>query len=103
LKIFAAFVGVAFFLYWFLFGLDLLGTGAKVMSGCAAGKIFGSDVNPVAGLMMGILATVLLQSSSTTTSIIVTLVGSAISVEQGIYMVMVRTSNETTMMTRPHQ
>ena len=49
----------------------------------------GDDMNPVSGLMVGILCTVCLQSSSTTTSIIVTLVGAgAISVSQGIYMVM---------------
>ena len=86
--IFLGMVGVAFFLYFFLVGLDLLGTGAKVMSGCKAGELFGDDTNPIAGLMVGILATVLLQSSSTTTSIIVSLVGSAINVDQGIYMVM---------------
>jgi len=80
--------GVIFFLYFFLVGLDLLGTGAKVMSGCKAGELFGDDTNPIAGLMVGILATVLLQSSSTTTSIIVSLVGSAVTVDQGIYMVM---------------
>jgi sodium-dependent phosphate cotransporter len=79
---------VCFFLYFFLFGLDLLGTGAKVMTGCKAGELFGDDTNPIAGLMVGILATVLLQSSSTTTSIIVSLTGSAISVKQGIYMIM---------------
>jgi sodium-dependent phosphate cotransporter len=79
---------VCFFLYFFLFGLELLGTGAKVMSGCKAGELFGDDTNPIAGLMVGILATVLLQSSSTTTSIIVSLTGSAISVKQGIYMIM---------------
>jgi sodium-dependent phosphate cotransporter len=40
-------------------------------------------------LMIGILATVLLQSSSTTTSIMVSLVGAgSISVNQAIYMVM---------------
>jgi sodium-dependent phosphate cotransporter len=79
---------VVFFLYFFLFGLELLGTGAKVMCGCKAGELFGDDTNPIAGVMVGILSTVLLQSSSTTTSIIVSLVGSAISVQQGIYMVM---------------
>mmetsp|Transcript_57253 Transcript_57253/g.139588 ORF Transcript_57253/g.139588 Transcript_57253/m.139588 type:complete len:593 (+) Transcript_57253:256-2034(+) len=87
--IFAGIVVVLFFLYFFLFGLDLLGTGAKVMGGCAAGSLFGDDTNPVAGLMIGILATVLLQSSSTTTSIIVSLTGAgSVSVKQGIYMIM---------------
>ena len=86
-------LGVVFFLYFFLFGLDLLGNGAKVMSGCGAGSLFGDDTNPIAGVMVGILATVLLQSSSTTTSIIVSLVGDGegsgtISAEQGIYMIM---------------
>jgi sodium-dependent phosphate cotransporter len=79
---------VCLFLYFFLFALELLGSGAKVMTGCKAGELFGDDTNPIAGLMVGILATVLLQSSSTTTSIIVSLTGSAISVRQGIYMIM---------------
>lgn len=89
---FQIFLGICvalFFLYFFLVGLDFLGTGAKVMCGCAAGSLFGDDVNPIAGLMIGILVTVLLQSSSTSTSLIVSLVGAdAISVKQGIYMVM---------------
>ena len=47
------------------------------------------NTNPIAALMIGILATVLLQSSSTTTSIIVSLVGAgSIPTEQAIYMVM---------------
>ena len=87
--IFVGIVIVVFFLYFFLVGLELLGTGAKVMGGCAAGSLFGDETNPVAGLMIGVLATVLLQSSSTTTSIIVSLVGAgSVSVRQGIYMVM---------------
>eukprot|EP00980_Cylindrotheca_fusiformis_P007385 scaffold1525_cov142-Cylindrotheca_fusiformis.AAC.185 len=87
-----AFVGlvlVLFFLYFFLVGLDLLGSGAKTMGGCAAGELFGDDMNPIAGLMVGIVSTVLLQSSSTTTSIVVSLVGAdTVSVKQGIYIIM---------------
>jgi sodium-dependent phosphate cotransporter len=79
---------ICFFLYFFLFGLDLLGNSAKVMGGCRAGELFGDETNPIAGLMVGILATVLLQSSSTTTSIVVSLVGPTISLDQGIYMIM---------------
>mmetsp|Transcript_10375 Transcript_10375/g.16598 ORF Transcript_10375/g.16598 Transcript_10375/m.16598 type:complete len:593 (+) Transcript_10375:109-1887(+) len=87
--IFVGICMVCFFLYFFLFGLELLGSGAKVMGGCAAGSLFGDDTNPVAGLMIGILATVLLQSSSTTTSIVVSLVGAgSVSIRQGIYMIM---------------
>jgi len=80
---------VAFFLYFFILGLEILGDGAQVLTGCAAGALFGDDMNPVSGLMIGIICTCFLQSSSTTTSIVVTLVGAgAISLNQGIYMVM---------------
>ena len=89
LKVFASLLCVVFFLFFFIVGLELLGEGAQVMTGCTAGAVFGSDINPVSGLMVGILVTCLLQSSSTTTSIVVTLVGAGtIAVEQGIYMIM---------------
>jgi len=81
--------GIVLFLYFFVFSLELLSSGAKVLTGCAAAGLFGDNKNPVAALIVGMLVTVLLQSSSTTTSIIVSLVGSgAITVEPAIYMVM---------------
>jgi sodium-dependent phosphate cotransporter len=87
--IFLGILAVLFFLYFFLVGLDLLGNAAKVLGGCTAGALFGDQTNPVAGLMVGILATVLIQSSSSTTSIIVSLVGAgSVTVKSGIYMVM---------------
>lgn len=87
--IFIGIVFVCFFLYFFLLGLNLLGSAAKVMGGCTAGALFGDDTNPVAGLMVGIICTVLIQSSSSTTSIIVSLVGAgSVSVRTGIFMVM---------------
>ena len=79
--------GVVFFLYFFLFSLELLGTSAKVVGGCSAGEVLGDDTNPIGALMIGVLGTVLLQSSSTTTSIIVGLAGTGLSVKTGIYMV----------------
>lgn len=80
---------LCFFLYFFLLGLELLGSSAKIIGGCTAGSILGDDTNPVAALMIGVLATVLLQSSSTTTSIVVGLVGGdVIPVRQAIYMIM---------------
>ena len=76
-------------LYFFLFGLDMLGNGAKVLTGCTSGSILKEEQNPIAGLMIGILATVLLQSSSTTTSIVVSLVGEEVmGTKNGIYMIM---------------
>ncbi len=88
LKIAAGTTVVCFFLYFFLFGLELLGTAAKIVGGCSAGEVLGDDTNPIGALMIGILGTVLLQSSSTTTSVIVGLAGSGLSVKTGIYMVM---------------
>ncbi|EED89425.1 sodium phosphate cotransporter, Na/Pi cotransport system protein [Thalassiosira pseudonana CCMP1335] len=88
-KIFVGACAAVFFLYFFLFALELLGNSAKVLGGCSAGGLMGDDTNPVAGLVIGELATALVQSSSTTTSIIVSLVGAeAVSVKSGIYMVM---------------
>jgi sodium-dependent phosphate cotransporter len=77
------------FLYFFLFALELLGTSAKVVGGCTAVSLFENDLNPIAALMIGLLSTALIQSSSASTSIIVTLVGSdLITVQEAIYMIM---------------
>jgi solute carrier family 34 (sodium-dependent phosphate cotransporter) len=48
---------VTFFLYFFIVGLDILGAGAGVFTGCVAGELFGDDQNPVTGLMVGIILT----------------------------------------------
>lgn len=78
-----------FFLYFFLFSLDLMGTSFKILGGCTAGAMFGGINNPIAGLMVGILATVMVQSSSTSTSIVVSLVGSnAMAVQVAIPVIM---------------
>lgn len=88
-KIFIGACAALFFLYFFLFSLELLGNAAKVLGGCSAGGLLSEETNPVASLVIGELATALIQSSSTTTSIIVTLVGAdAVSVNSGIYLIM---------------
>ncbi|XP_074130251.1 sodium-dependent phosphate transport protein 2B-like [Sminthopsis crassicaudata] len=69
------------FLYFFVCSLDVLGSAFQLVGGKMAGKIFqdGSVLNnPVAGLMIGMLLTVLVQSSSTSTSIVVSLVSSSL-------------------------
>jgi len=86
---FARVFALLFFLYFFLFSLDLMGSSFKVVGGCSAGAMFDGINNPIAGLMIGILATVLVQSSSTSTSIVVSLVGAdAMSVEVAIPVIM---------------
>mmetsp|Transcript_43069 Transcript_43069/g.77423 ORF Transcript_43069/g.77423 Transcript_43069/m.77423 type:complete len:610 (-) Transcript_43069:233-2062(-) len=88
-KIFIGVCIACFFLYFFLFSLELLGNAAKVLGGCSAGGLMSEDTNPVAALVIGELATALVQSSSTTTSIVVTLVGAeAVNVKTGIYLIM---------------
>ncbi|XP_052273872.1 sodium-dependent phosphate transport protein 2B-like [Dreissena polymorpha] len=80
-------------LYIFVCSLSFLGDAFQLLGGKVAGKAFANNeilANPVAGLMIGVLATVLLQSSSTTTSIIVSMVGSGelLTVSQAIPIVM---------------
>lgn len=88
-KIFVGACAALFFLYFFLFSLELLGNSAKVLGGCSAGGLLSEQTNPVAALVIGELATALVQSSSTTTSIVVTLVGAeAVDVKSGIYLIM---------------
>ncbi|XP_027020918.2 sodium-dependent phosphate transport protein 2A [Tachysurus fulvidraco] len=86
-KINTVFIGVLkipllfFLLYCFVCSLDTLSSAFQLAGGKVAGNIFQDNVilsNPVAGLVVGILVTVLVQSSSTSTSIIVSLVSSGL-------------------------
>ncbi|KAM9740511.1 sodium-dependent phosphate transport protein 2A [Menidia menidia] len=68
-------------LFLFVCSLDTLSSAFQLAGGKVAGDIFQDNEvlsNPVAGLVVGILATVLVQSSSTSTSIIVSLVASGL-------------------------
>jgi sodium-dependent phosphate cotransporter len=59
-------------LYFFVVSLELMTSGFRLAAGHDASQIFKSDLltNPLACLVMGVLATVLVQSSSTATSIV---------------------------------
>lgn len=97
------------FLYLFVCSLDVLSSAFQLAGGkarwrrsgeafrrtsddarlCSAGKVAGDIFkdnailsNPVAGLVVGILVTVLVQSSSTSTSIIVSMVSSGCELTQ---------------------
>jgi sodium-dependent phosphate cotransporter len=63
-------------LYGFLVSIGMLGKAFKMFSGGFVGGLIESASNPLLGLFVGILATTLVQSSSTTTSLVVALVGS---------------------------
>jgi sodium-dependent phosphate cotransporter len=66
------------FLFLFLVGVKSLETGISALGAGFVDSVFASVSSPMAGLAAGILATVLVQSSSVTTSTIVGLVGSGV-------------------------
>ena len=80
---------VALLIYTFLVGVSSLETGIKILGADTQERLFSAVSNPLAGLFVGILATVLVQSSSASTSIIVGLVASgAVSLEAAVPMIM---------------
>ncbi|KAL8600491.1 hypothetical protein ACOMHN_044956 [Nucella lapillus] len=75
------FILILGFLYLFICSLDFLSSAFKLLGGKKAGEVFHQSkllTNPVAGLMMGVLVTVLVQSSSTSTSIVISMVAAKI-------------------------
>ncbi|XP_053475203.1 solute carrier family 34 member 2a [Ictalurus furcatus] len=68
-------------LYTFVCSLDLLSSAFQLVGGKAAGDIFQENQvlsNPLAGLVIGVLVTLLVQSSSTSSSIVVSMVSSGL-------------------------
>ena len=85
LKIF----GVLAALYLFLVGINGMSSAIKNMGSDVAQSIFSTTSNPIVALFIGIFSTVLFQSSSTTTSLIVGMVSSgALGLGGAIPMVM---------------
>ena len=93
-------------LYVFLIGVGLIEDSFKLMAGGYVSTLFKSIANPLVGLMIGMCATALLQSSSTTTSIVVGLVaGGGLSVPTAIPIVMganIGTSVTNTLVSMGH-
>ena len=76
-------------IYAFLAGVSALEAGVKVMGQDTQERLFESVSNPLAGLCIGILGTVLVQSSSASTSVIVGLVAAgAIDIDNAVPMIM---------------
>lgn len=76
-------------IYFFLVGVSSLEAGIKIMGEDTQEKLFSAVSNPVAGLCIGILGTVLVQSSSASTSVIVGLVATnKLGVDEAVPMVM---------------
>jgi sodium-dependent phosphate cotransporter len=84
-------LAVVLLLYLFLVGVNGLGSGFKLLSRDLVESFFAATENPFTALMVGILATTLMQSSSVTTSLIVGLVAAPVNplpVANAIPMVM---------------
>ncbi|WP_120511641.1 Na/Pi symporter [Photobacterium salinisoli] len=79
---------LVFMLYLLLVAVSLVSGGFKLSVGEQAKTLFEFASHPIAGLMIGLVATSLIQSSSTVTSIIVGLVAGGLPVETAIPMVM---------------
>ncbi len=76
-------------LYLFLVGINGLSMGIKLLGGDFAKTVMTTTSNPLTALFIGILATTLFQSSSTTTSLIVGMVsGGALNLSGAIPMIM---------------
>ena len=82
-------LGVFTCLYLFLIGIGGIGAAFKGEFKETAAKLLEATQSPIVGLFLGILATTIVQSSSTTTSLIVGLVAAgAVDVGGAIFMVM---------------
>lgn len=79
---------VAVLVYLLLVAVSLIGGGFKIAAGEQAKELFSFASNPVTGLVVGTVATALIQSSSTVTAIIVGLVAGGLPVTIAIPMIM---------------
>ena len=85
----AKIIGVAVCLYLFLVGIGGMGYSFKLFGKEFSAKILKATDSAFVGLFIGVLATTIVQSSSTTTSVIIGMVAAeAIGVRSAIFMVM---------------
>lgn len=81
-------LSVAVLVYLLIVAVGMIGAGFKSATGESAEELFAFATNPFMGLIVGTVATALIQSSSTVTSIIVGLVAGGLPVVTAIPMVM---------------
>jgi len=81
-------IAVAGLVYLLICAVGMIGSGFKAATGDQAEDLFAFASNPFAGLVVGTVATALIQSSSTVTSIIVGLVAGGLPVAVAVPMVM---------------
>src|SRR5690625_1003461 len=81
-------VSVVLAVYMLITAVSVIGSGFGAATGGQAEGIFTFAQNPVVGLVIGILATVLTQSSSTTTSIVVGMVAGGLPLATAVPILM---------------
>ncbi|MDB9525043.1 Na/Pi symporter [Oscillatoria sp. CS-180] len=81
-------IGVLVLIYLLVVAVGMIGAGFKSATGERAEELFAFATNPFMGLIVGTVATALIQSSSTVTSIIVGLVAGGLPVATAVPMVM---------------
>jgi len=79
---------VLFLIYMLITAVGMIGSGFKGATKGQATALFSFATNPFMGLIVGVIATAMIQSSSTVTSIIVGLVAGGLSVEMAVPMIM---------------
>ena len=106
IKIWGQCLLLALVLYSFLVSIGLLGSSFKLFGKGLAKELIATTSNPLVGLVIGVLATTLAQSSSTTTSIVVGMVaGGALTIEGAIPVIMganIGTSVTNTLVSMGH-
>jgi sodium-dependent phosphate cotransporter len=85
---FISWITVILLIYLLIVAVGIIGSGFKVAAGDRAKELFAFATNPFMGLVVGIVATSLIQSSSTVTSIVVGLVSGGLPVITAVPMIM---------------
>lgn len=96
---------VAVLIYLLLASVGAIGSGFKIATASNAKELFSFASNPVIALIIGVVATALIQSSSTVTSIIVGMVAGGLPLNIAIPMVMganIGTSLTSTLVSLGH-
>jgi len=76
-------------LYLFLVSIGMMGGSFKLLGKAFAEQLVSTTSNPIVGLFVGILATTLVQSSSTTTSLVVGIVAAgSLTIESAVPIIM---------------
>ena len=88
---------LAALLYIFLLSIALFGAAFKLVGKSFSEQLIATTTNPVIGLMIGLLATSLIQSSSSSTSIVVGMVAGGVLTVQGAIPIIMGANMGTTV------